>query len=488
MRSSDLLNQSSTKTMLSTVQSNFLLYSSFSLISAILIGTLFWKKEDRSSKLWLLGCLLTAISSSVTVFRSEIPLAFSYSLMVALEFASVLLFSEALKNLSIKYTKPAINWMLFGFPIGYFLLVETARLASNGQVTPVISAISTFVFGSANLLCFFQTKTISKEFKNRLFFNFFSIIFISMACVYFIRSLNVIAINDGHAFLTETFNVIIWFLLLFLGVVRNLTYIVLRLQLGFTEHSRLNNMNLMLTNMLEERDAMIQSLERLNKSASINALATSIAHEINQPIAASRLYAELATMNLNDDPNNVALHKETVHDILSEIDRAAVIVRNLTNLNSVTERSTTLVNLLDTVTDVTKISNSRMRDLDIKLEINCLPEHFIRINVGAWHQVLMNILNNAIDALASKTEGGRKIIVSVHKFSDVFEVSIQDNGIGIPAGQEANIFQLAMTTKKTGSGIGLWLSRNIIESYGGDISAKNTLDGGAQFIIKFQSA
>jgi signal transduction histidine kinase len=474
--------------MLSIVQSNFLLYSAFSLISALLIGALFWKKEDRSSKLWLSGCLFTAVSASVTVFRSEIPLAISYSLMVAVEFASALLFCEALKNLSNKYTKSDISWMLVIFPIGYFLLVEFVRTLSNGQITPVISAMSTFVFGIANLFCFHHAKNVSKEFKNRLFFNLFAIVFILMACIYFIRSLNVMVINDGQAFLNETLNVIIWFLLLFLGVVRNLTYIVLRLQLGFTEHNRLNNMNLMLSNMLEERDAMIQSLERLNKSASINALATSIAHEINQPIAASRLYAELATMNLDADPNNITLHKETVHDILNEIDRAAAIVKNLTNLNSLSERATSLVNLRNTIMDVTGISNSKLHEFNIKLDIHCLPEYFIRINAGAWQQVLMNILNNAIDALASKAEGDRKITISVHKVADVFEVSIQDNGFGIPMGQEANIFNLAMTTKPTGSGIGLWLCRNIIQSYGGNVSAKNTLDGGALFIIKFQSA
>lgn len=474
--------------MLSTVQSNFLLYSAFSLVSALLIGALFWKKEDKSSKLWLSGCLLTSISASVTVFRSEIPLTISYSLMVAFELASVLLFNEALKNLSDKHTKPKIGWKLAILPMGYFLLVEFVRTESNGQVTPAISAMSTFVFGLANLLCLHHIKIVRKEFNNKLFFDLFAIIFIFISCLYFIRSINVISTNNGYAFLAETTNIIIWFLVFVLGVVRNFTYIVLRLQLGFTEHSRLNNMNLMLSNTLEERDAMIQSLERLNKSASINALATSIAHEINQPIAASRLYAELATMNLNDHPSNVDLHKETIHDILKEIDRAAHIVKNLTNLNSVKERAETLVNLLDSITDVTKISKSKLRDLNINLEVNCLPEYFIRISVGAWQQVLMNVLNNAIDALESKNDGERKIIISVLKVKDGFEVSIQDNGIGIPAGQETNIFHLAMTTKKNGSGIGLWLSKNIIESYGGHIFAKNNREGGALFVIKFLSA
>jgi len=473
---------------LSTVQTNFLLYSAFSFVTAFLIGALFWKKEDRSSKLWLLGCLATSVSTSVTVFRSEIPLTISYSLMVALELASVLLFSEALKNLSGKHLKQEISWITAALPIGYFLVVELSRIAADGQVTSAISAMTSFMFGSANLLCFYQIKNIRKEFNNKLFFDFFVIIFIFMACVYFVRSINVVATNNGHAFLSEPFNVIIWFLLLFLGVVRNLTYIVLRLQLGFTEHSRLNNMNLNLSNMLEERDAMIQSLKRLNKSATINTLATSIAHEINQPIAASVLYAELAKMNLDDDPNNVALHKGAIHDILKEIDRVAVIVKNLTNLNSTIAQSTSLVNLLDAIMDVTLISKSKLRDLNINLETDCSPDYFIQINLGAWQQVLMNILNNAIEALESKTYGDRKILISVHKVRDFFEISIQDNGVGIAVGQESNIFNLAVTTKATGSGIGLWLSRNIIESYGGKISAKRTSDSGSLFVIEFQSA
>lgn len=470
--------------MFSTVQLNFLLYSAFSFVSALLIGALFWKKEDRSSKLWLSGCLISSCAASVTVFRSEIPIVISYSLMVSLELASVILFSEALKSLSENKLKLKTSRIFIYFPLFYFLLVEFARIKSNGQITPVISAISTFLFGVANLLCLYQINEVKKEFKNKIFFNFFTFVFIFITCAYFIRSMNAMAINNGNAFLDETLNIVIWFMVLFFGTIRNLTYIVLRLQLGFTEHSRLNNMNLMLTNMLEERNEMIQSLERLNKSASLNTLATSIAHEINQPLAASRLFADLAVNNLDIDPQNVALHKETVLDILGEIERAAAIVKNLSNLNSVKERAATIVVLLDSITDVIKISKIKLHDLNINIEINCLPEYSIQIGMGAWQQVLMNTLNNAIDALACMPYADKKIIISVRKSNNFHEISVQDNGIGIPLGQEINIFNLAMTTKNNGSGIGLWLSKNIIESYGGQISAKNNVDGGAFVLIK----
>lgn len=288
---------------------------------------------------------------------------------------------------------------------------------------------------------------------------------------------------SGHTFDTKILNIVVWFSLALFGSIRNLAYIVLRLHMGFAEHSRLNNMNIKLSNILDERNQMILSLEKLNKSAAVNALASSIAHEINQPLGASRLNAQFAEMKLNSDPNNTSILKEIIQSILYDINRASNIVINLSRLKSKEAGKISTINLLESINEVAEISKSKLRDSKILLEVDCSPNYQIKINLSEWQQVLINLLNNAIEALDSPDLQVKKIVISAKTINNNLEISIQDTGLGISAGQESKIFDLMVTNKESGTGIGLWLSKNIINRYGGDISARNIQAGGALFTI-----
>lgn len=129
-----------------TIQTLFLFYSALSFLSAALIGTLFWKRNDHSAKLWLWGCLLTSIATVITVNRNSIPLGISYSLMVSIETLSVLLFSESLKRLSANQSKVKLSWLTFVIPISLFSIIEFSRQLAGGEITPAISASTTFTF------------------------------------------------------------------------------------------------------------------------------------------------------------------------------------------------------------------------------------------------------------------------------------------------------------------------------------------------------
>lgn len=301
--------------------------------------------------------------------------------------------------------------------------------------------------------------------------------------LYLVRIFIIASGYISHSFDIQTLNVITWFGLLLFGSIRNLAYIVLRLHMGFAEHTRLNSMNLRLSDVLDERNQMILSLEKLNKSAAVNALASSIAHEINQPLGASRLNAQFAEMKLNSDPNNTSILKEIIQSILYDINRASNIVTNLSRLKSKEAGKISIINLLESIDEVAEISKSKLRDSKILLEVDCPPNCQIKINLSEWQQVLINLLNNAIEALDSPDLQVKKIVISAKTTNNNLEISIQDSGLGIPAGQESKIFDLMVTNKESGTGIGLWLSKNIINRYGGDISARNIQAGGASFTI-----
>lgn len=466
-----------------TVQTIFLFYSALSFLSATLIGALFWKRKDQSAKLWLWGCLLTSIATAITAHRSNIPLTISYSLMVSFEALSILLFSESLKRLAVYQAEVKLSSLTFIIPSTLFLVIEFARQIGGGEITPAISALTMTTFSIANVFCLYQTVQVKKEFENKIFFNFLSIFFGVVITLYLVRIFIIASGYISHSFDIQTLNVITWFGLLLFGSIRNLAYIVLRLHMGFAEHTRLNSMNLRLSDVLDERNQMILSLEKLNKSAAVNALASSIAHEINQPLGASRLNAQFAEMKLNSDPNNTSILKEIIQSILYDINRASNIVTNLSRLKSKEAGKISIINLLESIDEVAEISKSKLRDSKILLEVDCPPNCQIKINLSEWQQVLINLLNNAIEALDSPDLQVKKIVISAKTTNNNLEISIQDSGLGIPAGQESKIFDLMVTNKESGTGIGLWLSKNIINRYGGDISARNIQAGGASFTI-----
>jgi signal transduction histidine kinase len=481
-----ILNYSHTLSCMTpfTIQTLFLFYSALSFLSATLIGTLFWKRNDQSAKLWLWGCLLTAIATVITVHRGSIPLTISYSLMVSIEALSVLLFSESLKRLSITNSKIKLCWLTFAIPIILFSVVELCRQMANGEITPVISASTTLTFAIANIFCLYQTMRVKNEFENKTFFNFLILVFGVVAALYFMRIFIILSGYSGHSFDTKTLNVIVWFALFLFGSIRNLAYIVLRLHLGFNEHTRLNSMNLRLSDVLEERNEMILSLQKLNRSASINALASTISHEINQPLGASRLNAQFAEMKLQSDPSNVPLLRELVKNILDDINRASTIVKNLSRLSSNQSSSVTYVNLAESINQVIEISKGKLRSSKTTINLDCASHYQISVNMSEWQQVLINLINNAIQALDEANPDQKRIEISVKQENQLLTIFIEDNGPGIQAGQESKIFDLMFSSKEAGSGIGLWLSKNIINRFDGEITAHNAINGGACFVIR----
>jgi signal transduction histidine kinase len=471
-----------------TVQTLFLLYSAISLLSAILIGALFWRKKDFSANLWLWACLLTSIATAITIFRGDISPIISFSLMVSFETLSILLLGESLRQLGDNSSKAKLNKLLLLIPAALFAIVEIERSAGNGMVTPMMSATATLFFALCNLFCLYQAIRVSRKFTNRFFFNFLATTFGIVIFLYFLRIVNVAIGYSGYTFDTKILNIIIWFMLALFGSIRNLAYIVLRLHLGLAERSLLNTLNLKLSHDLEERNNMILSLEKLNRSASINALASTISHEINQPLGASKLNAQFAEMKLESDPSNVSLFKELVKSILEDINRASTIVKNLSRLSSNQNKSVSNVNLAESINQVIEISKGKLRASQIIMGLDCPSHYQVNINMSEWQQVLINLINNAIDALDGTNASHKRIEIGVKQEGMIVKLSIRDNGPGIKAGQELKIFDLMVSDKPAGSGIGLWLSKNIIDRFGGKISAHTVIDGGACFVIELPSA
>ena len=101
--------------------------------------------------------------------------------------------------------------------------------------------------------------------------------------------------------------------------------------------------------------------------------------------------------------------------------------------------------------------------------------------------MLLNLINNAIQALSQLDQPHKVIVLEVLDGLDFVEISVTDNGHGVTSEYQSQLFELLNTTKKTGMGLGLWLSRHIVTRHKGSIHYENAVGSGARFVIRFPS-
>ena len=107
----------------------------------------------------------------------------------------------------------------------------------------------------------------------------------------------------------------------------------------------------------------------------------------------------------------------------------------------------------------------------------------IQANSSEIEQVILNLANNAIQSLANSGGLARRISIEAIRVDKSAQLSLTDNGPGVPAEFKPQLFELLSTTKQTGMGLGLWLCKHIVTRYGGTIHYQDAVGGGAAFIV-----
>ena len=235
--------------------------------------------------------------------------------------------------------------------------------------------------------------------------------------------------------------------------------------------------------LLQERDLLIASLLKANKTASTGALSASIAHELNQPLGASSLNIQFLQKKLSEGDLNPALQKEVLDSLLTDNQRAASIIRSLRSVFADEKMAATKVDLAELIDLVLTIARPELMKRNIQMVLKLEDHLLITANKGELQQVLLNLVNNAIEALNATEKSDKKItIIGKHTDSGV-QLSIADNGSGMDSEIQGQIFELLSTTKGTGMGIGLWLCKHIVMRHGGSIWFESLPDKGATFFV-----
>jgi signal transduction histidine kinase len=252
-------------------------------------------------------------------------------------------------------------------------------------------------------------------------------------------------------------------------------------RLGFEKSS---SENAEIKALLEERESLISSLMIANKTAATGALSASIAHELNQPVAAISLNTEFIQRKLNEGQADQDGLKEVITHIQQDNHRIAKIVSTLRDIFRQEEINTSDIHLDELIEQIKPIILPQVRDLKIDLKFDLHVNQSIPLNSNEISQVIINLLNNSIEALSNANQLNKEIQINTRVFGNYVELKISDNGPGIPDQLKASIFDLMKTNKKQGMGLGLWLCKHIINRHQGRISYEQSALGGAEFLIQ----
>jgi two-component system NtrC family sensor kinase len=235
------------------------------------------------------------------------------------------------------------------------------------------------------------------------------------------------------------------------------------------------------TQALEDTQA---HLVRNEKLAAVGQLTASIAHEINNPIAVIQGNLDLLRELLGSAAQPAAAELALIDQ---QIERMRLIVTQLLQFARPTEFAGYVdsVRPAQVVDDCLVLVGHLLAQTRIEVQRELRSARSVAINRQELQQVLVNLMVNAIHAMP---DGGR-LLLAVHDADDGgVHISVADTGPGLPADLLQQLFQPFVTRKRDGTGLGLWISRSLVERYGGDITAANRSDGstGAVFTVQLK--
>jgi two-component system sensor kinase FixL len=226
-----------------------------------------------------------------------------------------------------------------------------------------------------------------------------------------------------------------------------------------------------------------EELAHFTRVSAMGALAASLAHELNQPLTGILSNAQAARRFLQVVPPDLAELHAILNDIVEDDKRAGEVIERLRELLRKGDFHALPLDLNGLVRDVARLLNSDalIRNAQIQLVFTGRPPTVIGDRIQL-QQVMLNLLVNAMDAMAECTQERRVVTVETATSDDGFgRVCVRDAGVGIVPGMLDRIFEPFYTTKPQGMGMGLSISRSIVEAHGGRIWALNNPDGGSTF-------
>jgi signal transduction histidine kinase len=222
-------------------------------------------------------------------------------------------------------------------------------------------------------------------------------------------------------------------------------------------------------------------LARVTRLSTLGALAASISHEVNQPLAAVVTNADACMMWLSSESPNLEEARTAVDSIAREGTRASDVVRRIRAMFTKSAPERASVSMNDLIGEAAALMQQEIWRNQVSLQTELvrdlpdLPGDRVQLQ-----QVLVNLIQNAIEAMSAVTDRPRRLVLrSEMRSQDELLVAVEDSGIGIDPKNDRRIFDAFFTTKAQGMGMGLAICQSIIEAHGGRLWASANTDHGA---------
>jgi signal transduction histidine kinase len=226
-------------------------------------------------------------------------------------------------------------------------------------------------------------------------------------------------------------------------------------------------------------------LTHVSRAATMGELAASIAHELNQPLAAILQNAEVIQSLLAVENPDLDEVRAAIADIVEDDGRAGEIIRRLRSFFRRDAVSKTRIELGTAVGEIARIVQSDAIVRNVALELDVSPRSpSVSGDRIQLQQAVINLVLNAFDAAASAKQGPREVVLKIPASDNGWaRILVSDSGDGIKPEVLPRIFDAFYTTKPSGMGMGLLISRSIVEAHGGQLTASSNPERGATFEI-----
>lgn len=233
----------------------------------------------------------------------------------------------------------------------------------------------------------------------------------------------------------------------------------------------------------QEQQVLREQLARISRITTAGQLAASLAHELNQPLGAIVCNIQAVQNYLARGGAEQPELREALKDIEADGKRAGAVIHQLRALYQKTRHTRAVVRLNDLLQQTLNLLHSEfvLRKVEVQLELDAaLPA--IQGNEVELQQLVLNLVTNAVEAMGTCKPGARKLHISTGSMgSGRVQVSVRDSGTGLRKEQLERLFEPFRTTKASGMGMGLVISRSIVEAHNGRLWAENNADRGATF-------
>jgi C4-dicarboxylate-specific signal transduction histidine kinase len=228
-------------------------------------------------------------------------------------------------------------------------------------------------------------------------------------------------------------------------------------------------------------------LTRVSRVTTMGELTASLAHEVNQPIAAAVTDASTCLRWLAREHPDVDEAREAASRAVKDATRAAEIISRVRLLFKKSTPQRELVDVNDVVREMIMLVRSEATRYNVSIRTYPAKDlSGVMADRVQLQQVLMNLMINGIEAMKN-IDGTRELVIKSRPENQQVLVSVSDTGVGLPPQQADQIFNAFFTTKLHGTGMGLRISRSIVESHGGRLWAENNSPRGANFYFTLSS-